>query len=218
MSTNFPSSLDSYSTKSSGDTISEDHINNVQDAIEALEAKVGINSSSVDTSVDYKVNNFFVENVRKAWLYENTAPTGWTYQSLTDRVLAVKGGSGLYNANGGTTAGETWANLKAHTHSTPNHTHPAHKHQWFNAPGSGADESYNSAGTKVGISTRAAQASVNHFAIENSVSPNYPRLDTDYYTQETSTASGGAGTSGAQSTSDVRPAACIGIIVTYTGA
>jgi hypothetical protein len=55
--TNFPTSLDSYSTKSAGDTIAEGHINDVQDAVEALEAKVGIDSSAVTTSHDYKFNN-----------------------------------------------------------------------------------------------------------------------------------------------------------------
>jgi len=44
----------------------------------------------------------------KMYFYQNTAPTGWTYDSaVTDRVLAVKGGSNAYNANGGTEAG-TW--------------------------------------------------------------------------------------------------------------
>jgi len=44
--TNFPGSLDSYSTKSSGDTISEAHINDPQDAIEATEAKIGTGAST----------------------------------------------------------------------------------------------------------------------------------------------------------------------------
>jgi len=43
---NFPGSLDSYSTKSSGDTIAEGHINDPQDAIEAIEAKVGTGAST----------------------------------------------------------------------------------------------------------------------------------------------------------------------------
>lgn len=51
--TNFPTSLDSYSTKNSGDTISEAHINNVQDAIEALETKIGKDSSAIATAIDY---------------------------------------------------------------------------------------------------------------------------------------------------------------------
>ena len=49
---NFPSSLDSYSTKASSDTIAEGHINDPQDAIEAIEAKVGTGASTpVDTTV-----------------------------------------------------------------------------------------------------------------------------------------------------------------------
>ena len=121
MATNFPADLDSYSTKGSGDTISEDHINNMQDAIEAIEAKLGVNSSAVDVSIDYRVNNFFVENTRKLWFYENTAPTGWQYESgITDRVIGIKGGSEAYSINGGNTAGDfdiSIANMPAHTHT-----------------------------------------------------------------------------------------------------
>ena len=55
MATNFPTSLDSYSTKNAGDTIDESHVNDLQDAVEALEAKVGANSSGVSSSIDYKL-------------------------------------------------------------------------------------------------------------------------------------------------------------------
>ncbi len=44
--TNFPGSLDSYSTKNSGDTITEGHVNDIQDAVEAIEAKIGIGAST----------------------------------------------------------------------------------------------------------------------------------------------------------------------------
>lgn len=57
MAISFPTSLDTFTTRISGDTISEDHMNDVQDAIEALEAKVGVNSSAVVTSLDYLVKN-----------------------------------------------------------------------------------------------------------------------------------------------------------------
>jgi hypothetical protein len=64
---------------------------------------------------------------------QNTAPTGWTIDvNHTDAVLALKGGSNAYNANGGTSAG-TWtvANnvgfvADSHVLSTteiPGHTH-----------------------------------------------------------------------------------------------
>lgn len=50
MATNYPGALDSYSTKTAGDTIAEGHINDPQDAIEALEAKVGTGVGSPSAS------------------------------------------------------------------------------------------------------------------------------------------------------------------------
>ena len=47
----------------------------------------------------------------KCWFYLNTAPTGWTIDATpADALLAVKGGSQAYNANGGTQVG-TWTQL-----------------------------------------------------------------------------------------------------------
>ncbi len=56
MSTNFPTSLDTYTDVV--DTVTDvlaAHVNDPHDAIEAIEAKVGINSSAVTTSHDYKI-------------------------------------------------------------------------------------------------------------------------------------------------------------------
>lgn len=54
MSTNFPGALDSYSTLiDNTDNIVAAHPNDRGDAIEALEAKVGVDSSAVATSHDY---------------------------------------------------------------------------------------------------------------------------------------------------------------------
>lgn len=60
MATNYPTSLDSFTNPTSGDTLSSvphatQHAN-ANDAIAALEAKVGINSSAVTTSHDYKLS------------------------------------------------------------------------------------------------------------------------------------------------------------------
>ena len=59
MSTNFPSSLDNLSNPSPGDALtSPSHAGqhaDANDAIEALQAKVGINNSIVTTSLDYKI-------------------------------------------------------------------------------------------------------------------------------------------------------------------
>lgn len=93
MSTNFPTSLDSYSARSSGQVVASAHINNLQDAVAALEAKVGVNSSAVTTSLDYLVSHAAATdygsvpasvNGFKAWNYDpqylvstvNTPATG----------------------------------------------------------------------------------------------------------------------------------------------
>jgi microcystin-dependent protein len=58
MATNFPTGLDSYTTKIDNvDAVMAAHVNNIQDAVSALEAKIGVNSSSVNTSVDYFLKN-----------------------------------------------------------------------------------------------------------------------------------------------------------------
>lgn len=61
MATNFPVSLDSLANPSSGDTLnSPSHSGqhaNANDAIEAIQAKLGIDGSGVVTSVDYILNN-----------------------------------------------------------------------------------------------------------------------------------------------------------------
>jgi hypothetical protein len=59
------------------------------------------------------------------WIYSNSAIEGWVIDSsLTDRVLALKGGSQAYNVNGGNVGG-TWQ-LPDHTLTTaeiPPHSH-----------------------------------------------------------------------------------------------
>lgn len=61
MATNFPTSLDSLTNPTSGDSLnSPSHAGqhaDANDAIEALQAKVGVNSSAVTTSIDYKLRN-----------------------------------------------------------------------------------------------------------------------------------------------------------------
>jgi hypothetical protein len=54
--TNFPTSIDTYADKNASDVITSAGWNNMQDAIEALEAKVGADSSAESTSHDYKID------------------------------------------------------------------------------------------------------------------------------------------------------------------
>ena len=127
MSTDYPTNLDTWTSKTPNvDDCCASHLNDLQDAIVALETKVGITNSGVDTTMAYKVHNFFDDaGTRTLYLYENTAPTGWTTVSAaSDVVLAVKGGSNDYNASGGTVAG-SWLSpsYSLVASELPEHTH-----------------------------------------------------------------------------------------------
>jgi hypothetical protein len=73
----------------------------------------------------------------KMYFYQNTAPIGWSIVSVTDKLLAVKGGSAAYNTTGGSTAG-TWTQ-PSHVHATQGHVltraeMPVHHHKYRKAP------------------------------------------------------------------------------------
>lgn len=54
----FPGDLDTWTTKvDNTDDVDDDHINKLQDAVDALEIKVGKNSSAVITTLDYLLKN-----------------------------------------------------------------------------------------------------------------------------------------------------------------
>lgn len=83
MATNFPTSLDALTNPSSGDALnSPSHAGqhaDANDAIEALQAKVGVNNSAVTTSIDYKLR-FMTAPVliapEERWDISATAATG----------------------------------------------------------------------------------------------------------------------------------------------
>jgi len=140
----YPTTLDSFATLIDNvDDVLASHPNDRATAIEAIESKLGIDSSAVATSIDYLLKNAnsedpghthslltnFIASGRSVYLYENTAPTGWTIVAVTDSVLAVKGGSQAYNVTGGQVVGSwqqpdhslTIAELAAHTHQIGSH-------------------------------------------------------------------------------------------------
>ena len=92
------------------------------------------------------------------WMYLNTAPPGWkVVAGVTDVSLAVAGGSGAYNVNGGTTAGTAWSSLTDHTHAGGTLA-ANHNHNWLN-PNTGTssdDRTYNSGGSSITLSSRSA--------------------------------------------------------------
>ena len=124
MATNFPTSLDSLTNPTSGDSLnspshSAQHAN-ANDAIEALQAKVGVNGSAVTTSIDYKLRNLdastitngsitsaVVDQLEENWNIVASAATGtinfdvktasiWYYTSnaSANHTLNVRGDSG----------------------------------------------------------------------------------------------------------------------------
>ena len=80
MATSFPTGLDALTNPTSANGLnSPDHAGqhaDANDAIEALEAKVGINSSAVTTSHDYLIKNNTPAGVINMWA-TTTAPTSW---------------------------------------------------------------------------------------------------------------------------------------------
>lgn len=57
MATNYPAGLDSYPALGASDVVASSHQNDRGDAIEAIEAKLGVDNSAVTTSIDYKLKN-----------------------------------------------------------------------------------------------------------------------------------------------------------------
>ena len=89
MATNFPASLDSLTNPSSSDSLnspshSAQHANS-NDAIEALQAKVGVDSSAVTSSLDYKVAQ--LEAISHGKILQVVRATDTTNRSTTSTSL-----------------------------------------------------------------------------------------------------------------------------------
>jgi microcystin-dependent protein len=165
MATNFPASLDTLSNPTGSNTLSSpSHASqhgNANDAIEAIQAKIGADNSAVTTSLDYKVRVWNPVGEITMW-GTNTAPTGWlicdgtavsrtTYGSLFALIGTTYGvgdGSTTFNlpnlkgrvAVGRDSADADWDTLgetrgaKTHTLTEaemPSHTHLQNAHNHF---------------------------------------------------------------------------------------
>lgn len=162
---------------------------------------------------------------QKMWVYRNDTCEGWLVDSsVTDRVLAFKGGSNAYNVNGGNTAG-TW--MSPHTHGVGTYAVGAHCHQVYKAMGNNAtDQHYNSAGTLTNFSatpnkTITSGDSNTYYGIaldefqRTFVDPGYADNDIkaapDMYSAEVSPSLSGASASGGTATT-WRAAAAVGTL------
>jgi hypothetical protein len=121
----YPASLDAFGVKVDNvSTVNASAINLTQDALAALQLKVGIDSSSdnITPSLDYLMGDFWTEQKRKLYFYMQSAPTGWSTTGLaTNCVIGVKGGSGVWNVNGSIFVGQgDWGvddmNSDSHSH------------------------------------------------------------------------------------------------------
>jgi hypothetical protein len=118
MATNFPASLDTLTNPSATDTLDspphdEQHAD-ANDAIEALQAKVGVDGSAVTTSLDYKVANLesrpvetktasytlVAGDVNKRIVMNNAGATTIT---VNDGVFAAGDSVWIHNIGAGTT-------------------------------------------------------------------------------------------------------------------
>jgi len=118
MATNFPTSLDTLTNPSATDTLDspphdEQHAD-ANDAIEALQAKVGVDGSAVTTSLDYKVANLesrpvetktasyvlVAGDVNKRIVMNNAGATTIT---VNDGVFAAGDSVWIHNIGAGTT-------------------------------------------------------------------------------------------------------------------
>lgn len=97
MATNFPSSLDAFTNPTADDSLNSssvphaDQHANVNDAVEALQAKVGADSSAVTTSHDYIITSHE---------YALTQPTGLTLKApLESWSISATAATGTINVD-----------------------------------------------------------------------------------------------------------------------
>jgi len=124
VATNFPTSLDALTNPTSGSALNSpshaDQHADANDAIEALQAKVGVDGSAVTTSLDYKVTNgihsslnvdsgTLVVDATNNRVGVNTASPGTALDVIgttTVRVAATQDGVALAGRAGGTSSYE----------------------------------------------------------------------------------------------------------------
>lgn len=112
MATSFPTSLDSFSNPSSGTLMNSPIYNhgdvhaNIYDAIDALEAKVGITNSTVSDSIEYRLAQ--IETVSGTTVVRKTA-SEWTSQDPILLITQIGLETDTLHFKFGT--GENWSTL-----------------------------------------------------------------------------------------------------------
>lgn len=110
MATNFPTSLDTLTNPTSSDSLnspshSAQHAN-VNDAVEALQVKVGVDSSADTSSLEYRIAQLEAAGSPIVKVEAFTSSGSWTVPAgVTYAVAHIRGGGG--GANFGTSNGGT---------------------------------------------------------------------------------------------------------------
>jgi hypothetical protein len=101
---NFPTSIDSYTTKQDGvDYPQAAHINDLQSAVVALETKVGADNSAVATSVDYLIKNTTAGHDHDGSDSKKIIATNLNVTGLTaSQLLRVNSGGSAVESSGKT--------------------------------------------------------------------------------------------------------------------
>lgn len=96
MATNFPASLDTLTNPTGTDKLdAPDHAGqhaNANDAIEALQAKVGVDSSAVTTSLDYRVTRLYKSvqsDYQSGYSYIGVAQFGTSSSTASWRITRI---------------------------------------------------------------------------------------------------------------------------------
>jgi hypothetical protein len=104
VATNFPASLDSLTNPTSSDSLnspshSAQHAN-VNDAVEALQVKVGIDSSADTSSLEYRIAQLEAAGSPIVKVAAFTSSGTWTVPAgVTYAVAHIRGGGGGINSN-----------------------------------------------------------------------------------------------------------------------
>lgn len=173
MAINFPTSLDSLSNPTASDYLnSPSHAGqhgNANDILEALEAKVGINSSAVTSSLDYRVATLesLVATIKSDLNpigtiysnYSNSTNPGTlfgfgTWVAIAGRVIVgLDAGQAEFDTAGETGGAKTHtltgaeSGEKGHNHTQDSHGHVLNSHQGSSSWTNGLVDSRDASGT-----------------------------------------------------------------------
>ncbi len=155
----------------------------------------------------------------KMWVYINSAGDGWTVDAtVTDKVLAIKGGANAYNISGGASGG-TWTQ-PTHTHTFTTTEVGDHLHQIRKYNGGLSAQYYNASGVLTNFAYTSITTSSTAYDIPTVKSydpggdPAVPRIGVkaDWYSEDTGAHDHEGPTDGGETAATYRPAAAVGTL------